>query len=117
MLRVWWTLVVFVTFNCTIWITFAGLWLLFAECVENVNNFHDALLFTIETYTTIGFGYRNVGRNCPHATVLLMIQSLCASGFNCLLTGLLFASVSPFLNTSKEEKKRILETNDDEQFL
>ena len=74
MLRVKWVVVVFITFNCEIWVAFSGLWLLIAKCVENVEKFHDTLLFTIETYTTIGFGYRNVGRDCPHATILLMVQ-------------------------------------------
>ena len=109
MLRVKWAVVVYVTFNCTIWVAFSGLWLLFAKCVENVENFHDALLFTIETYTTIGFGYRNVGRDCPHATVLLMVQSLCATAFNCLLTGLLFASVARLIRKGKDAKRRDLE--------
>lgn len=109
MFRVRWAVAVFVSFNCAIWISFAGLWLLFAKCVENVNNFHDALLFSIETYTTIGFGYRNVGSDCPHATVLLMVQSLCASAFNCLLTGLLFTSVARLFRKGKDVRRRDLE--------
>jgi len=40
-----------------------------------VYDFPTALLFSIETQQTIGYGYRCMNPSCPHAIALLMLQS------------------------------------------
>ncbi|KAG7272199.1 hypothetical protein CRUP_036687 [Coryphaenoides rupestris] len=40
-------------------------------CVNNVNGFISAFLFSIETETTIGYGHRVITDQCPVGTVLL----------------------------------------------
>ncbi|GLD71909.1 G protein-activated inward rectifier potassium channel 4 [Lates japonicus] len=64
------------------WLFFGFLWWLIAlirgdlvhadeegwtPCVENLNSFVSAFLFSIETETTIGYGYRVITEKCPEA--------------------------------------------------
>jgi hypothetical protein len=45
------------------------------SCIDNVYDFRTALLFSIETQTTIGYGYRVLQRHCSEGILLLMLQS------------------------------------------
>src|SRR6218665_826076 len=44
-------------------------------CVANVYDFWTALLFSIESQHTIGYGYRVIETNCTSAILVLMLQS------------------------------------------
>ena len=94
-------------FNILVYlVTFVLSWLLFAllwwamqnwnghSCVEGVDGFTTALLFSIETQHTIGYGSRAVTDRCLGAVTLLMLQSVCGAVTQCIITGIIFAKVS-----------------------
>ena len=91
----------FFTF-CFTWIVFALIWwALYAirkqddmECIIGVFDFTTALLFSIETQHTIGYGTRSVTDVCPSATFLLMLQSTVGALTQCVVTGLVFAKLA-----------------------
>ena len=64
------------------------------SCVEGVADFPTALLFSIETQHAIGYGTRAIEAECPHAVIILMIQSCVGVFIQSLMTGLLFAKLS-----------------------
>jgi len=85
-----WHVVMAATAFLITWSAFAGAWLAMAhfhgdvteryndshqQCISNVYDVRSALLFSIETQTTIGYGSRGLQRSCPEGVVLLMIQS------------------------------------------
>lgn len=63
-------------------------------CVDNVHDFVTALLFSIETQHTIGYGFRVMTPRCPEAVIFLMVQSCTGVFVQCLMTGLIFAKLS-----------------------
>ncbi|XP_028402991.1 inward rectifier potassium channel 2-like [Dendronephthya gigantea] len=63
-------------------------------CVEKVDSWTSAFLFSIETQTTIGYGGRQVTPNCPEGVVLLLIQTLVGSFIAATLLGIVFAKAS-----------------------
>ncbi|KAG7249302.1 hypothetical protein CRUP_031782, partial [Coryphaenoides rupestris] len=54
-------------------------------CVNNVNGFISAFLFSIETETTIGYGHRVITDQCPVGTVLLLLQAILGSMVNAFM--------------------------------
>jgi len=92
-------------------VTFALSWLLFAllwwsmqgwhgagqPCVDGVHDFTTALLFSIETQHTIGYGSRAVTDRCSGAVALLMVQSVFGAVTQCIVTGIIFAKVYTYL--------------------
>ena len=81
------------------WMLFALLWWLLQtwyggqSCVEGVNGFTTALLFSIETQHTIGYGSRAVTEHCSGALILLMFQAAFGAVLQCVVTGIIFAKV------------------------
>lgn len=63
-------------------------------CLDNINSFGDALLFSIETQHTIGFGTRQPRSECPSVVIVLMIQSIFGCLIQCFVVGFLFAKLS-----------------------
>ncbi|XP_063292124.1 G protein-activated inward rectifier potassium channel 4 [Pelobates fuscus] len=63
-------------------------------CVENLNGFVSAFLFSIETETTIGYGYRVITEKCPEGIVLLLVQAILGSIVNALMVGCMFVKIS-----------------------
>lgn len=63
-------------------------------CVENLNGFVSAFLFSIETETTIGYGYRVITEQCPEGIVLLLIQAILGSIVNAMMVGCMFVKIS-----------------------
>ena len=67
--------VLFATSFLLSWLAFGVLWYIvvtFARhrrCVDNVDDWMSAILFSIELQTTIGFGGRAVTENCPEGVV------------------------------------------------
>ena len=65
-----------------------------APCVEEVYDFTTALLFSIETQQTIGYGSRRTNPHCPEAILVMMCQSCFGVIIQALMTGLVFAKLS-----------------------
>lgn len=63
-------------------------------CVLEVRGFPTALLYSIETQHTIGYGSRQVTDQCPEGVLLLMIQSLFGMIMQALITGAMFAKLA-----------------------
>ncbi|XP_064158619.1 G protein-activated inward rectifier potassium channel 4 [Anguilla rostrata] len=91
------------------WLFFGLLWWLIAlirgdllhadeegwtPCVENLNSFVSAFLFSIETETTIGYGYRVITEKCPEGIVLLLVQAILGSIVNAMMVGCMFVKIS-----------------------
>ncbi|XP_067672965.1 uncharacterized protein [Haliotis asinina] len=62
-------------------------------CVENIQSYASAFLFSIETMTTIGYGYRFVTEACPGAYVGVIAQSILGAALQFALAGLVVAKV------------------------
>ncbi|XP_076445681.1 G protein-activated inward rectifier potassium channel 3-like isoform X1 [Babylonia areolata] len=63
-------------------------------CVIEIRSFISALLFSIETQHTIGYGSRHTTEECPEAIVLMMFQSCFGVICQALMTGIVFAKLS-----------------------
>ncbi|TSO57257.1 ATP-sensitive inward rectifier potassium channel 12 [Bagarius yarrelli] len=66
----------------------------FTPCVLHVNGFLAAFLFSIETQTTIGYGFRCVTEECPVAIFLVVFQSIIGSIIECFLIGAIMAKMA-----------------------
>ncbi|KAF7668256.1 hypothetical protein LDENG_00024540 [Lucifuga dentata] len=58
-------------------------------CVDNVRSFTAAFLFSLETQTTIGYGFRGMTENCIVAIIVVTIQDV----FSCLLDTIIIGIV------------------------
>ncbi|XP_010114040.1 PREDICTED: G protein-activated inward rectifier potassium channel 3-like, partial [Chlamydotis macqueenii] len=63
-------------------------------CVNNLNGFVSAFLFSIETETTIGYGHRVITDKCPEGIVLLLLQAILGSMVNAFMVGCMFVKIS-----------------------
>ncbi|OCT70525.1 G protein-activated inward rectifier potassium channel 4 [Xenopus laevis] len=63
-------------------------------CIDNVDNFLSALLFSVETQRTIGYGSRMVSADCPEGVILIMAQSILGSMIDALMVGCMFVKIS-----------------------
>ncbi|ELT91696.1 hypothetical protein CAPTEDRAFT_90880 [Capitella teleta] len=85
---------------CFTWFFFGLLWWgIFAakkdtECIIGVNSFVTALLFSIETQHTIGYGTRAITDACASGIILIMLQSTVGVIIQCIATGIIFAKLA-----------------------
>ncbi|KAJ8396416.1 hypothetical protein AAFF_G00017220 [Aldrovandia affinis] len=102
-------LFIFVLVYTVTWLFFGFMWWLIAyirgdlehigdkqwtPCVNNLNGFVSAFLFSIETETTIGYGYRVITDQCPEGILLLLVQSVLGSIVNAFMVGCMFVKIS-----------------------
>ncbi|XP_071031220.1 G protein-activated inward rectifier potassium channel 4-like isoform X2 [Oncorhynchus clarkii lewisi] len=102
-------LLVFTLVYTTTWVFFGLIWWLIAyirgdldhtddgdwiPCVNNLNGFVSAFLFSIETETTIGYGYRVITDKCPEGILLLLVQAILGSIVNAFMVGCMFVKIS-----------------------
>ncbi|XP_069492180.1 G protein-activated inward rectifier potassium channel 2 isoform X1 [Ambystoma mexicanum] len=102
-------LFIFVLVYTVTWLFFGMIWWLIAyirgdldhigdkswtPCVDNLNGFVSAFLFSIETETTIGYGYRVITDKCPEGIILLLVQSVLGSIVNAFMVGCMFVKIS-----------------------
>lgn len=66
----------------------------FEPCVYNVETFTGAFLFSIETQTTIGYGFRSVTEACPHAVLLVVVQSVISCLIDAVMIGCIFQKIA-----------------------
>ena len=64
------------------------------SCLNKVDNFHSALLFSIETQHTIGYGTRSVAFACPWTTIALLVQSCVGILLSSLLAGVTYTKLA-----------------------
>ena len=95
------------------WVSFAMLWWLISflhgdtkplapseiinstiPCVVGVTDFTSALLFSIETQHTIGYGVRAMTTSCSEAVILLMVQSIFGVVIQCVMAGVVLAKLA-----------------------
>lgn len=95
-----WIMLIFVTAYMGSWLIFGSLWFLLNYvygndyCVDNVDSFTTAFLFSLESQTTIGYGGRQITAKCAEAVIILNIQSLFGCFLNAFILGLIFAKLS-----------------------
>lgn len=104
-----WFLLVFSMGYILTWVAFGGIYYFGAwlrddiahvddpswhPCYEKVDGFLSALLLSLESQRTIGYGFRMVTASCPEGPVLLMIQSILGSIIDALLVGCMFVKIS-----------------------
>ncbi|KFO18177.1 G protein-activated inward rectifier potassium channel 4 [Fukomys damarensis] len=102
-------LLVFTMVYTVTWLFFGFIWWLIAyirgdldhvgdqewiPCVENLSGFVSAFLFSIETETTIGYGFRVITEKCPEGIVLLLVQAILGSIVNAFMVGCMFVKIS-----------------------
>ncbi len=73
----------------------------YQKCVDGVDDFSSALLFSIETQHTIGYGTRAMTTACPTSYIILMLQSMYGAAMQCVLTGIIFAKMSRPIRRAK----------------
>ncbi|XP_078318761.1 ATP-sensitive inward rectifier potassium channel 12-like [Crassostrea virginica] len=103
-----WNMLIFVSGFVVTWLLFALFYWLVSKyhgdlsdvkaadltpCFENVNSFTAAYLFSIETQTTIGYGFRYVTEECPYAVIGVLLQNIVGAGLQAALAGLVVAKV------------------------
>ena len=106
----WYVIIItFFTLYALSWLLFGGVWTVLAysypsgnfSCVQNVNDFNSAFLFSLEAQTTIGFGFRYPNSSCGVGTFFLVVQSLLGLLLDSFLLGLVFAKLSRPRNRRK----------------
>ncbi|KAM4580621.1 G protein-activated inward rectifier potassium channel 3 isoform 2-T3 [Odontesthes bonariensis] len=63
-------------------------------CYLGVEGFISALLFSVETQRTIGYGSRTVSPTCHEAVLLVMMQCIIGSMIDALMVGCMFVKIS-----------------------
>ncbi|KAJ8267084.1 hypothetical protein GJAV_G00138150 [Gymnothorax javanicus] len=104
-----WFLFVFTMCYIMTWLAFAVIYFLDAwlrddvahiqdpewrPCFENVDSFLAALLLSVESQRTIGYGFRVVTANCVEGVILIMAQSILGSIIDALMVGCMFVKIS-----------------------
>ncbi|KAM9298808.1 G protein-activated inward rectifier potassium channel 3-like [Gastrophryne carolinensis] len=104
-----WFLFVFMMCYIVTWLIFATIYYLDAywrqdllhmenddwnPCFQNVDSFISALLFSVETQRTIGYGSRMVTDHCQEGVYLVMAQSIVGSMIDALMVGCMFVKIS-----------------------
>ncbi|MED6240478.1 hypothetical protein ATANTOWER_021766 [Ataeniobius toweri] len=112
-----WFLFVFMMCYITTWFLFAGLYYVNASirgdlgqeqplgtnqnqhvnqnhCYLGIDGFISALLFSVETQRTIGYGSRTVSPTCQEGVLLVMMQCIVGSMIDALMVGCMFVKIS-----------------------
>ncbi|XP_069492178.1 ATP-sensitive inward rectifier potassium channel 15 [Ambystoma mexicanum] len=63
-------------------------------CLMNVDSLTGAFLFSLESQTTIGYGFRFITEECPHAIFLLVAQLVITTLVEIFITGTFLAKIA-----------------------
>ncbi|XP_077357840.1 ATP-sensitive inward rectifier potassium channel 12 isoform X2 [Festucalex cinctus] len=63
-------------------------------CILHVQGFVGALLFSMETQTTIGYGWRCVTEECPMAVITVVVQSIVGCIIDSFMIGTIMAKMA-----------------------
>ena len=125
----WWVIIlVFSACYILSWLLFGGIWTIVAyadgryngTCVVGVDDFSSALLLSIETQVTIGFGNVHIAKDCPWGILILMGQSLIGLFIDSVMLGLIFAKITRPRNRRKTvvfSHQAVIYREGDQQFL
>uniref|UniRef100_A0A4W4H4X9 Potassium inwardly rectifying channel subfamily J member 14 n=1 Tax=Electrophorus electricus TaxID=8005 RepID=A0A4W4H4X9_ELEEL len=86
-----WMLVVFTLSFLLSWLFFA---LLDPHCFEQVNSFLAAFLLSLETQTSIGYGFRSVTEACPLAVFAVVLQCIVGCIIDAFIIGAVMAKIA-----------------------
>ncbi|XP_071813519.1 G protein-activated inward rectifier potassium channel 3-like [Apostichopus japonicus] len=108
-----WVLIIFSFVYLIGWVIFAAFWYALVwdhgdldyrdrlddrpdwePCVSNVDNFISAFLFSLETQTTIGYGFRSVTEACWLGGTMVVIQSVFSCLVDAVMIGCIFAKLA-----------------------
>lgn len=64
------------------------------QCFQEVNNFMAAFLFSLETQTSIGYGFRNVTEACPLAVLAVVLQCIVGCIIDAFIIGVVMAKIA-----------------------
>ena len=99
----WYLLIVFFSALYLVsWLLFGFVWLGLntayssgnGTCVQNVHGFTSAFLFSLETQTTIGYGYKYITSGCGAGAFVVIVQSIIGLLIDSFLLGLIFTKLS-----------------------
>uniref|UniRef100_A0A8C1XWH2 Potassium inwardly rectifying channel subfamily J member 12b n=1 Tax=Cyprinus carpio TaxID=7962 RepID=A0A8C1XWH2_CYPCA len=76
----------------------------FTPCVMQVNSFVAAFLFSVETQTTIGYGFRCVTEECPLAVFMVVFQSI----VGCIIDSFMIGAIMAKMARPKKRAETIL---------
>ena len=125
----WWAIIlVFSAVYIFSWLLFGGMWTAVAyadgrfngSCIAGVDDFSSALLLSIETQVTIGFGNVHIARDCAWGIFVLMGQSLIGLFIDSVMLGLIFAKITRPRNRRKTiifSQQALIYHEGDKQFL
>lgn len=63
-------------------------------CVDNVRSFTAAFLFSLETQTTIGYGFRGMSENCMIAIIVVTVQDVISCFIDTFVIGIAVAKMA-----------------------
>jgi len=92
------------------------------KCVTGVYDFPSALLFSVETMTTIGYGSRYINTNCPIIVFFTLVQSISGVIVTGILTGLVMDKFSQSVKARSSaikfsERAAVMQREDGESYL
>lgn len=110
------------------WLFFGAMWLIVARydghyngtCLHGVDGFSSALLFSIETQVTIGYGNTFVTNTCTSGLFVLILQCMIGLVLDAVLLGLLFTKITRPRNRRKTilfSRLAVLYEQDGEKYL
>ncbi|KAL2100967.1 hypothetical protein ACEWY4_002728 [Coilia grayii] len=76
-------------------------------CLLHVESFVSALLFSMETQTTIGYGWRCVTEECPLAIITVVIQSI----VGCIIDSFMIGTIMAKMARPKKRNQTLMFSN------
>lgn len=73
------------------------------RCVANVHGFTGAFMFSVETQSTIGYGFRTTTENCIGAIILVTVQDL----FSCILDTIVIGIVAAKMASARKRAQTV----------
>ncbi|XP_066538861.1 ATP-sensitive inward rectifier potassium channel 14 [Hoplias malabaricus] len=64
------------------------------RCFQQVNSFMAAFLFSLETQTSIGYGFRSVTESCPLAVLAVVLQCIVGCIIDAFIIGAVMAKIA-----------------------